>query len=144
MSKHAHIANSEKVIEALGYWPTFHDAEVISFLVERALPLRNGYSSARVAVHVRMYETVGEGTAQYAQVLSKSVLIRFAFSTVSELELSDFNHQNVINSITVERTGSKGLGGLQVTIESIWGFGGTLRCMSASVETVEVMSNADA
>ena len=144
MSKHAHIANSERVLEALGYWPTFHDAEVISFLVERALPLRSGYSSARMAVHVRKYESVGEGTAQYAQVLRKSVLIRFAFSTVSELELSDFNHQNVINSITVEQAGGNGLSSLQVTIESIWGFGGTLRCMSASVETVEVMSNADA
>ena len=97
-----------------------------------------------MAVHVRKYESVGEGTAQYAQVLRKSVLIRFAFSTVSELELSDFNHQNVINSITVEQAGGNSLSGLQVTIESIWGFGGTFRCMSASVETVEVMSNADA
>ena len=138
-----HISDSEKVIEALDYWPTFHDAEVISFSVERALPIRNGYSLARLAVHVREYKTVGEGTAQYAQILSKSVLIRIAFAGVTELELSEFNHQNVIDSIKVTHTESND-DHIQLTIESIWGFGGLIKCKSALVESVEILSNADA
>jgi Immunity protein 50 len=92
-----YIAGSEKVIEALGYWPTFHDAELISFQAERSIPVNAGYSVARFAIHVRQYETIGEGTASYEQVLRRSVLIRFALSEASDFELSGFNHQNVIS-----------------------------------------------
>jgi hypothetical protein len=139
-----HIAGSEMVEEALGYWPTFHDAEVISFSADRALPLTKGYTVARLAVHVRHYETVGEGTAQYEQVLRKSLLVRFVFNGAREFELSGFNHQNVINSITVSRLEANEGEGLLVDVESIWGFSGTLRCSSVAVEAVEVLPSGEA
>ena len=144
MSITENISDSEKVVTALGYWPTFHDAEVISFTAERALPFKSGFTVARLAVHVRHYEIVGEGTAQYEQVLRKSVLVRFVFNGACEFELADFNHQNVINAISVTRTEGSESAALLVDIESIWGFGGTLRCSSASVEAVEVLNNAEA
>jgi len=137
------IVGTEKVQAALGHWPTFHDAEVISFSAERALPFKSGHTVARLAVHIRYYETVGEGTAQYAQVLRKSVLVRFVFNGACEFELSDFNHQNVINAISVTRVEENEATPLLVDIESIWGFGGTLKCSSASIETVEVLNNAE-
>jgi hypothetical protein len=135
----AHIAGANKVEETLGFWPTFHDAEVIAFSVERALPFKNGATVARLAVLVRQFRTVGEGTAQYAQILSKSVLIRFLFVGVCELELSGFNHQNVINSIEVTPIETAESANQLVDIESIWGFGGTLHCSSVEVENVEVL-----
>lgn len=138
------IVGTEKVVAALGYWPSFHDAEVISFMAERALPIKSGFTLARLDVHVRHYETIGEGTAQYEQVLRRSVLVRFAFNGACEFELSDFNHQNVINAISITRTEGNEAAPLLVDIESIWGFGGTLRCSSASVEAVEVLNNVDA
>lgn len=137
-----HIVNTEKVVEALGYWPTFHDAEVISFSAERALPVGNGSTCARLAVHVRQYSAVGEGTAQYELVLQKSLLVRFVFNGACDLELSDFNSQNVIDSITVSRFEKDEAASLRVDIESIWGFGGSLRCSSVVVEAVEVLPNA--
>jgi hypothetical protein len=138
------INDIEKVEAALGYWPTFHDAEVISFTAERALPFKSGFTLARLAVNVRRYETIGQGAAQYEQVLRKSVLVRFVFNGACEFELSDFNHQNVINSISVTRAEGNEAAPLQVDIESIWGFGGTLRCSSALVEAVEVLNITDA
>src|SRR5436309_2512231 len=139
-----HFAGSEKVIEVLGYWPTFHDAEVISFSAERALPFKNGYTVARMAVHVRQYASVGEGTAEYELVLRKSVLVRFVFNGACDFELSGFNHQNVINSLTATRIEGGEVAGLQIEVESIWGFGGSLRCSSVAVEAVEVLPNAEA
>ena len=138
------ITGSEKVVEALGYWPTFHDAEVISFSAERALPLKNGYTVARLAVHVRQYSAVGEGTAQYEMVLRKSVLVRFIFNGACDFELSDFNHQNVINAIIVTRIESNEAASLRVEVEPIWGFGGSLRCLSVAIEKVEELPNAEA
>ena len=134
-----HIIGSEKVIEALGYWPTFHDAEVISFSVERALPFKAGYTVARLAVHVSQYESVGEGTAQYELALRKSVVVRFLFQGACSLELSDFNHQNVIDSISVSTVATEDHASLSVVVEPIWGFGGSLRCSSVEVEALEVL-----
>lgn len=137
-----HIIDSAAVVELLGCWPTFHDAEVISFSAERALPVKNGHTVARLSVHVRQYETIGEGTAHYEQVLCKSVLIRFVFNGVRSFELSDFNHQNVINSITVSDIEGSEPQTLHVEIDPIWGFGGSLQCLSVAVEGVELLPNA--
>ena len=139
-----YIAGAEKVIEALGYWPTFHDAEIVSFQAERALPVEAGHSVARLTLHVREYKTLGEGTASYEQVLRKNVLIRFALNAASDFELSGFNHQNVINSLTVSPMQDTDVASLSVEIESIWGFGGTIRCSSVAVEEVEILPNAAA
>lgn len=139
-----HIVGANKVVEALGYWPTFHDAEVISFAAERAFPIDRDHSNFRMAVHVCNYTVIGEGTAQYAQVLSTSVLIHFLFAGACDFEFSGFNHQNVINAISVTPITTDGGANLHVVIESIWGFGGMLHCSRAEVEAVQVLCDANA
>jgi Immunity protein 50 len=140
-----HLVGSELLVDALGYWPSFHDAEVISFSAERALPVKTGYSVARMCVHVRQYETVGAGTAQFHLSLRKSVLARFVFHGACELELSDFNHQNVINSIEITSArGDSEPSNLRVEIESIWGVGGSLLCSAAVIEAVENLLHVEA
>jgi len=137
------IVGTEAVVDALGYWPSFHDAEVVRFSAERALPVEVGNTLARLVVHVRQYATIGEGTVQYQQVLRKSVLVHFLFKGVSELELSEFNHQNVIDSITITQPGGANAP-LRVEVESIWGFGGVFQCTSSAIESVEVLLDAAA
>jgi hypothetical protein len=56
---------------------------------------------------------------------------------MSDLSVSEFNHQNVINSIEFKSAESLGTPGFSVDIESIWGFGGSLQCNSVVVESVE-------
>ena len=101
MSSAEHIVGSEKLVAALGYWPSFHDAEVISVCAQRPLPVAFGDASVELVVHVRKYEARGEGTPQYELVLVKSVLATFLCKQVADLELSEFNQQNVINSMSV-------------------------------------------
>jgi hypothetical protein len=132
-----HIDGSEKVEKALGLWPSFHDAEVISFSVSRALPLDTNICFAKLVVHVRQYAEVGVGTAEYALAIVKSVLVNFIFKGVSDLSVSEFNHQNVINSIEFKSTEALGAPSISVKVESIWGFGGSLQCNSVVVESVE-------
>lgn len=131
------IQGTEKVISAFGSWPCFHDAEVISFSAERELPVRKSGTIARLAVHVREYETVGEGTVDYDIKETKNVLIRFLFKGACDLEISDFNLQNVIDSIDVSHVDANDPANLKVTIESIWGFGGALRCETIEIEAAE-------
>ena len=144
MSATEHIVGSEKLVAALGYWPSFHDAEIVSVSAKRGLPVAVGAATVELTVHVRRYESRGQGTAQYEQVLVKSILASFMCRQVAELELSEFNHQNVINSLSIEVEPSTDAPGspLVLTIEPIWGLGGTVRCASVELSSVEeLMSN---
>lgn len=127
------IAGTEKVISIFGYWPSFHDAEVISFSVSRAFPGMASVNSAALTVHVRDYKQVGAGTSSYELVCCKSILIELVFHDVHNLSLSEFNHQNVIDSISLNY-----LDGvlIDVEVESVWGFGGVIQCKRVEVGRV--------
>lgn len=124
------IQGSERVIEAIGFWPGFHDAEVISFSVSRPLPGGNSVTVARLCVHYRAHEVVGAGTADFEYVCSKSLLIELVFSDIHDLSLIDFNHQNVLNSIDLKRLQDSSV---VTEIVSIWGLGGSIRCTNVAV-----------
>lgn len=134
-----HINGSEKLIDAWGDWPSFHDAEIIQCSFERAFPVEFGCNITRLLIHLRQYISIGENTADYQIIQTKSVLAKFVFSSVSDLELSDFNHQNVINSFTVSPIFKDNKIGLLVDIEPAWGLGGFFRCTEATLESVEVL-----
>ncbi|QSI76643.1 Imm50 family immunity protein [Niveibacterium microcysteis] len=146
MSTPAHISGASRVIAEFGLWPSFHDAEVVSFALERALPVQAGSCIARMAVHVRTYETLGDGTADYRQSLLKSAVITFAFHAPAalNLDLSEFNNQNVIDSIRVSSAQAGAPAELEVFIEPIWGFGGGFYCAAVEVESIKVLPNAPA
>lgn len=131
-----YICNTEKVTDALGYWPSFHDAEVISFSAARAAPGQGGKTSARLCVNVCQYKEVGVGTADYEIVCCKSVLIEFLFTDLKFLSLEDFNHQNVINSIKFSRLENPSI---EVEFESIYGAGGVIRCANVEISDVTIL-----
>lgn len=139
MHSSEHIRGSEKLIAVFGEWPTFHDAEIVLFSAERAVPVKVGDNIARLVIHLRSYDPIGEGTANYQMVLTKSVLAKFVFSLASNFELFDFNHQNVINSFTVSPFQTNEPANLSVKIESIWGFGGSFHCSRVELEFVEIL-----
>jgi len=139
MHSSEHIRGSEKLIAVFGEWPTFHDAEVVLFSAERAIPVKVGDNIARLVIHLRSYASKGEGTANYQMVLTKSVLAKFVFALACDLELFHFNHQNVINSFTVSPFQTTEPANLSVKIESIWGFGGSFHCSNVELESVEIL-----
>ena len=136
------LAKAKKVDKDWGYeiWMANNEKENYC---GKILYIKFGHSTFRMAVHVRSYESVGEGTAQYARVLSANVLIHFLFADACDIEFSEFNHQNVINAIVVTPVTTTEPANLRVEVESIWGFGGVLRCSSVEVEAVEVLPNVN-
>ncbi len=127
------INRAERVIEAIDFWPSFHDAEVISFSVSRALPDQASATIAKLCVHYREHDVVNVGTADFDYVCQKSLLVELIFSDIHELSLTDFNHQNVLESIDIKR-----LQDLSILVEivSIWGIGGSIRCNHVAVGAV--------
>jgi hypothetical protein len=74
------IPGTKEVLSALGWWPSFHDAEVTRFSLSRGVTADAKTSEAELDVQVREYEPRNAGTAEYELVLIKDVIIRFAFT----------------------------------------------------------------
>ena len=138
------IPGTEEVLCALGRWPSFHDAEVIHFSLSRGVAPDEKKSEAQLDVQVREYEPRHEGTAQYELVLIKNVIIRFAFTGVEDVQVEDFNFQNVINSLEIRSEATEGEQRVRVEVESIFGFGATWRCSSAKVASVSRLATSEA
>jgi hypothetical protein len=125
------IANKEQVIQLFGEWPSFHDAEVIS------IELRRGESPGQftdlfAAIQVRKYMPANVGTAEFEMATTHDGVITLRFSSISDLSLSEFNHQNVIDDISMSQEGSR----VNVTFVSIYGVECFFKCAQAVVTDV--------
>jgi Immunity protein 50 len=121
------------VAEFDGEWPSFHDAEVLRFGLERESAECEGVV-ATLSVQMRRYESRNVGTVDYHQALVKSVLIDFRFTDVEDISVSDFNRQNVIDDIAFSGGGAGAA--ISVQVDGIYGFDGSWRCRGVEVVSV--------
>jgi hypothetical protein len=117
---------------------------VIRFTLSRGAAPEDKISEAQLDVQVREYEPRHEGTAQYEMAIIKNVIIRFAFAGVEDVQVEDFNFQNVINSLRIQTEGTASGQRIRVEVESIYGFGATWFCSSAKVAGVSQLALSEA
>jgi hypothetical protein len=103
-----------------GYWPSFHDAEVISLHLNR-----QGSSSLRI----HTWDTTKEVNEKGHYVLAKHVLVEIILETVSDLSLDDFSQQNVISGLNIEKTDS----GFRLVLGACYGLAGWIEAESLSI-----------
>jgi hypothetical protein len=95
------IQDSHKLIEVIGEWPSFDDAELISLILDRTdgSPHKPESTSPTLSMTVRLAET-----GYY--------LSEVRFNKVRNLELTNFRHQNIFQEIVFdqlpERVDSRG------------------------------------
>lgn len=92
----ARIRNAEWLVQRLGHWPAFHDAEVLRVVLERD---SSGGPAASFLIHV--WNMLSEVDQRGYYVLDKHTLIEFRAAGLLECNLVDFNHQNVILELDV-------------------------------------------
>lgn len=136
-----YIQGADKLSSLFGEWPSFHDAEVISFSIKRDFPAI-GATGARLEVNIRRYAIEYSDDIHYENVLKQNVLVSFMFHGACDIELSGFNAQNVIDAVEI-REAEERPPLLKVTVESSWGFGGSLLCSSIELESVESLKIQD-
>lgn len=130
------IPGAEKVVVFFGYWPSFHDAEIVGFELRRNDPLGQGESALSLNVRVREFETRDVGTAKYHVAETRGCVIHFLFADAREIQITGVNDQNVIGDIAIVASSNDGVGGFDVEIEPIHGFGGSWRCSRVEVARV--------
>jgi immunity protein 50 of polymorphic toxin system len=104
-----------------GYWPTFHDAEVLSLILER-----NGPSRLRVHTWHRTNQVDDHGY----YVLTKHIVVCFVLDKVTDCDLGAFNHQNVVNSLSVEHDAES----YRLILEPCFGLNGSIKAESLHIE----------
>lgn len=125
------IHNSEAVTSVFGYWPNFHDAEVVELSLMRAGE-SSAFPSARVKIHAFRVTSEIDDRGRY--VTTAHSLVTMLFERVEALELDGFNHQNAINRLRIEAIDGDRLA---VNFEAAYGLDCAFQCRSASVLSVE-------
>lgn len=115
------IPGSTELHDWFGYWPSFHDAEIVSLHLNRIGP-----SSMRV----HTWEMTKEVDERGNYVLAKHVVVEFIFEGVSDLDVSGFNHQNVIFGLNIEKMES----GFQVNLSGCYGIEGSIMAGKISLQ----------
>ena len=114
------IHGAAELHDWFGYWPNFHDAEIISLHLNR-----RGSSSMRV----HTWEMTKEIDQNGYYVLAKHLVVEFVFEKISGLDLNGFSHQNVVFGIDIEKTES----GFRLTLQGCYGMEGNIEAEKMSL-----------
>ena len=114
------ISGAVKLYDWFGYWPDFHDAEIISLHLNR-----KGSSSLRV----HTWEMTKEIDENGHYVLTKHIVVEFVFETVFALSLTGFSQQNVIFGLDIEKTSP----GFRLTLDECYGLAGSIEAEGLSL-----------
>jgi len=117
------IPGAAELHDWFGYWPTFHDAEIISLHLNR-----KGCSN----LHVHTWEMTKETDEKGYYVLVKHVVVEFAIEGVCALDLDGFNHQNVIFGLSIEKTDL----GFRLTLDECYGLAGSIESQRVSIRVI--------
>jgi Immunity protein 50 len=114
------IPGARELQDWFGYWPSFHDAEIIELALNRAAP-------ASLKVHT--WEMTKDVDEKGYYVTAKHVIVELTFEAISGLALTGFNHQNVIFGMEIEKIDS----GFRVNLDECYGLAGTIEAGKISI-----------
>ena len=120
------VTDAGKLITLYGKWPSFHDAEVLSLVLDRTGPIL----VMRIALHEKHRNMVDE-RGSYLTVGRCIATLRF--EGVDQLAIEEFNHQNVLSGMVFEMDGTLHV---HVTLAGIFGISARFQCLKVAVEDV--------
>src|SRR5271169_2744095 len=115
------VPGADALFQWFGYWPDFHDAEVLEIDLNRS-------GSSRVRVHTfHVSDQVGKDGCY---VCVKHVVVSFLLEGLKTVQLAGFNNQNVVSEVALMRTD----GGFQLFLEPCYGAEGSLTAERIRIE----------
>lgn len=126
------IEGESKILSAFGYFPAFHDAEIIGLSLNRNATPELSYPTVSIEFTLHGWEMTSEITPTGHYRLSKHHLVRFRFDGVDEVDLRDFNHQNALFELKISEIDPPGAR-LKVEFSSSYGLEGGFTAFSGAV-----------
>jgi hypothetical protein len=136
------IENSNLVTDWFGFWPSFHDAEVIEINLHRSL--RGIENGAVLSASVYAFQMTSEVDEKSFYKLIKNCVIELEFLNIDSLEVEDFNHQNALHNIEFSQVKNiSGNHSISVDFNSNYGVSFTFTCSKVRVTSVTPGKPAD-
>lgn len=142
-----HIEGNEKLTVIFGFWPSFHDAEVVDLHLWRgdAITERSHPRFPVLTTKIHLWELTKEVDARGYYVLRNHTLATLRFHDVLNLEIKGFSHQNVIFGLSIksqELSEGPWKRSFDVEFEPVAEFEVTFRC--SRIEVVDAIPWAQA
>jgi hypothetical protein len=115
------IQGAAQLFNWFGYWPSFHDAEIISLVLNR-----NGLSSLRL----HTWHTTGQVDERGCYIKEKHVDVSFQMEEILSLALNNFSQQNVIFGLEIVEENHN----YRVVLDPCYGLGGSITVRALSIE----------
>ena len=130
----ANIKGAEQLVRVFGYWPSFHDAEVLRFSVDRY-----GEHGPTVECVIHVYEGTKDIDPEGLYILKNHSLVTFRFLAIVELEVSDFNQQNVLWDLEIINIEEPQLEQVKFSVmfPASFGMSASFQCLDVEVVRVE-------
>jgi hypothetical protein len=137
------IVGAEQLAAVFGYWPSFHDAEVLWLRLDRR-PHGDGCYGPSMETLVHTFEITSEVGADGCYVLRHHVLVHFRFRDVVELQLDEFNYQNALMGLTVTDLRDRQMERVcwAVRFESAFGLDACFHCYDVEIVSVTPCNKA--
>ena len=118
------LPGGSKLVEWFGgRVPSFHDAEIVSLFLDR--------NDARCNLNIHAFAMTPEVDERGFYKTKDHVVVSFQFVGVTNLELQDFNEQNVIYGLSVSRTTG---GDLRLEMKACYGLFGFVEARQLEIQ----------
>ena len=114
------IRGADRLYEWFGYWPNFHDAEILSLHLDR---------TGTSALHIHTWEMSSEVDERGYYTLRKHAVVEFLLENVNALSLGGFSIQNVIFGLFLEKIPS----GFKLTLDPCYGLAGSIEAEKVEI-----------
>jgi hypothetical protein len=131
------IVGSEKLTKVFGYWPSFHDAEVLELHFDRGdIQTDKGiYKFPVLSLKIHVWELTKEVDSKGYLVLRHHMVTTLKFCDVSDCQMQGFNHQNAMMELALyshQRTEGPSPY-FAVELEPAFGLGASFKCLRIEV-----------
>jgi hypothetical protein len=131
------IVSSEKLTTIFGYWPSFHDAEVLELHLWRGnIKTEKGIHDFPVlTLTIHLWELTKEVNPRGYLVLRHHTLTRLRFYDVHDFSMQGFNHQNAMMGLALSREERKEGVSPYFAVEVVPAFGmeASFKCLRVEV-----------
>lgn len=128
------VQSADRLTQIFGYWPTFHDAEVIRIVLDRG-----GTGGPTLEAEIHVFEMTSEIAPSGFYVLKKHTFVTLLFRGVALHELKWFNHQNVLFDLSLSSLDPTQHDGYRIDVEmtSSYGMAASFQCVECEVTNVQ-------
>ncbi len=114
------INGAQELYDWFGYWPSFHDAEVLSVQL-------NLIGTSHLRAHT--WEMTNQVDERGYYINTKHIVVEFILADISRLDLVGFSGQDVIFGLDIQKVDA----GFKLTIDTCINLGGEIVAGSVAI-----------